>query len=160
MNFTAQLTLRQGLERYYAANPEFVREQDLHVGWVRVPWQDLQRHDIMHVVTGYSTALADEMRLIGFLLTALTWRRPWSYYVLCGGVFLEIFWRSLWRQGVNNWAIKQGPLAIVRCYLAGIRQGFRVHQPINAYIDAETVMDQSLNSLRQRYGIANAGAWD
>ena len=77
---TRSQTLRQGLERYYAENPDFVRDRDLQVGWINVPWRDLQRHDIMHVVTGYSTAIDDEMRLIGFLLTALTRRRPWTYY--------------------------------------------------------------------------------
>ena len=74
-------TLRQSLQQYYPANPEFTRDRDLQLGWLRIPWQDLQRHNIMHVITGYSVALDDEMRLVGFLLTALSWRRPWAYYV-------------------------------------------------------------------------------
>ena len=78
---SAQQTLRHGLTRYYDLNPDFVRDRDLQLGWLTIPWRDLQRHDIMHVVTGYGTSLDDEMRLVGFLLTALTWRRPWTYYL-------------------------------------------------------------------------------
>lgn len=89
------LTLRQGLEAYYQANPNFVRDQDLRVGMVQVPWRDMQRHDIMHVVTGYSTALAQELQLIGFLLTSLTWKRPWYYYAQSFVVFLELLWQSI-----------------------------------------------------------------
>ncbi len=58
------LTLCAGLERYYHANPDFVQNQDLWVGRFRVPWRDLQRHDIMHVVTGYSTDLDQELQRI------------------------------------------------------------------------------------------------
>jgi ubiquinone biosynthesis protein Coq4 len=76
---TASLTLRQGLENYYQSNPQFVRNQDIWVGWLRIPWRELQKHDIMHVVTGYNTDLEQELRLIGFLLTAVTWRRPWLF---------------------------------------------------------------------------------
>ena len=57
---SAQQTLRQGLTRYYDLNPDFVRDRDLQLGWLTIPWRDLQRHDIMHVVTGYSTAIDDE----------------------------------------------------------------------------------------------------
>lgn len=157
---TIGTTLRQGLERYYAANPDFVRNQDLHVGWIRVPWPDLQRHDIMHVVTGYSTALDDEMRLIGFLLTSLTWRRPWTYYLQSLGVFAEILWRSCWGQTFGSASMTFGPLKILRCYLSGVRQGFTVRRRINAYLDPKRVLDQDLENLRQHYGIVNAGAWD
>jgi hypothetical protein len=89
------LTLRQGLENYYRANPQFMRNQDIWVGWLRIPWNDLQKHDIMHVVTGYSTDLEQELRLIGFLLTAITWRRPWYFYLQSVGVFLELLWQSM-----------------------------------------------------------------
>ncbi len=92
---SGSLTLQQGLEHYYQANPQISRYQDIWVGWLRIPWTDLQKHDIMHVVTGYSTDLDQELRLIGFLLTALTWRRPWYFYLQSIGVFLEILWKSV-----------------------------------------------------------------
>lgn len=155
-----QQTLRQGLEQYYGANPTFTRDRDLQLGWLTIPWQDLQRHDIMHVVTGYSTDLDDEMRLVGFLLTALTWRRPWTYYLQSIGVAIEVTWRSCWGQAVGTESAKYHPIEILRLYCAGIRQGFTVRPPINAYIDPDTVMDEALDSLRQTYGIKNAGAWD
>jgi hypothetical protein len=154
------LTLRQGLERYYAANPDFIRDRDLYVGWIRVPWSDLQRHDIMHVVTGYSTTLDDELRLIGFLLTSLTWRRPWTYYLQSVGVLIEILWRSCWGQAVETAAMTYRPWEILMLYGSGVRQGLTVHRPIDASIDPQTLLDQSLKSLRREYGIANAGAWD
>lgn len=153
-------TLRQGLEDYYRSNPEFTRDRDLQLGWLRIPWRDLQRHDIMHVITGYSTNLDDEMRLIGFIMTSLTWRRPFVYYVQNIGTLLEVLWRSLWGRAVGVEVVKYAPIALLRSYVAGVRQGFTVQQRINAYINAETVMDQELDSLRQTYGIANAGAWD
>lgn len=92
---SASLTLRQGLGNYYQTNPQFVRNQDIWVGRLRIPWRELQKHDIMHIVTGYSTDLAQELRLIGFLLTAITWRRPWYFYLQSIGVFLELLWKSL-----------------------------------------------------------------
>lgn len=153
-------TLRQGLERYYRANPDFVRDRDLQLGWLRIPWQDLQRHDIMHVVTGYSTDLDDEMRLIGFLLTALSWQRPWIYYLQSIGTAIEVFWRSCRGRAVGTERVRYEPLAIARFYVAGIRQGLTLHQPIDAYLDPETVLDRDLASLRATYGIQNAGAWD
>jgi hypothetical protein len=52
------------------------------------------------------------------------------------------------------------PLEILQFYRFGVRQGLTVRDRINAYLDPETVMDQDLESLRQHYGIANAGAWD
>jgi len=52
------------------------------------------------------------------------------------------------------------PVQVCRLYLKGVRQGFTVHQKINAAIDPETVLDRELNSLRSDYGIQNAGAWD
>jgi hypothetical protein len=155
-----RLTLRAGLQRYYAENPDFVRDRDLDLGLVRIPWPDLQRHDIMHVVTGYNTTLDDEMRLVGFLLTGLTWRRPWTYYVQNMGAFLAVLWRSCWGTAVGSATMAYGPLEIIRFYLAGIQQGLTVRQPIDAYLDPEMVMDQELAALRQRYGIRNAGAWD
>lgn len=152
------LTLRQGLERYYQANPDFVRDRDLWVGIMRIPWCDMQRHDIMHVVTGYSTALEQELQLIGFLLTSLTWKRPWYYYAQSFVVFLELLWQSL--QGKAWGGIYHNPVQVCRLYLKGVQQGFTVHQKINAAIDPETVLDRELESLRSEYGIQNAGAWD
>lgn len=153
-------TLRQGLQRYYADNPDFVQNQDLDLGLVRIPWRDLQRHDIMHVVTGYGTTLDDEMRLVGFILTGLTWRRPWTYYVQNVGAFLSVLWRSLWGRAVGTETTHYRPLEICRFYFAGVRQGRTVRRPINAYLDPAAVMDQELDALRQHYGIRNAGAWD
>jgi ubiquinone biosynthesis protein Coq4 len=155
---SSSLTLRQGLGRYYAANPGFVQNQDFWVGRVRIPWCDMQRHDIMHVVTGYSTDLDQELRLIGFLLTAITWKRPWYYYVQSIGVFLELLSRSL--RGKTLGAVYYNPVQVCQLYLQGVRQGQTVRRKINAYIDPETVLDRELNALRQEYGIANAGAWD
>ncbi|MEX0270851.1 hypothetical protein AB3R30_17050 [Leptolyngbyaceae cyanobacterium UHCC 1019] len=155
---TVPLTLQQGLERYYQANPTFVRDRDLQVGILRIPWHDLQRHDIMHVVTGYSTSLDQELRLIGFLLTALTWRRPWYYYLQSIGVFFELLAQSFrgeaWGGNYLN------PMQVCRLYLQGIRQGLTVCKKIDAYIQSDRVMGRSLESLRQEYGIANRGAWD
>jgi hypothetical protein len=154
----ATLILRQGLELYYQSNPEFTRNQDLQVGWIRIPWRDLARHDMMHVVTGYSTRLDEELRLIGFLLTAVTWRRPWYYYAQSLLVFLELFAMSL--RG-KSWGDRYyHPFQVCQLYWQGVRQGFTVQKKINAYIDPETVLDQELRSLRQEYGITNAGAWD
>jgi hypothetical protein len=155
-----QQTLRQGLQRYYQSNPDFVRDRDLQLGWLTIPWRDLQRHDIMHVVTGYSTALDDEMRLVGFLLTGLTWRRPWTYYLQSLGTAMEMFWRACWGQSVESSPMEYRPFEMLRFYWAGVRQGLRVRQPINAYLNPNTVMDQTLDSLREIYGIRNAGAWD
>lgn len=152
------LTLREGLKRYYEQNPQFVQNRDLYIGWFRVPWCDLQRHDIMHVVTGYSTELDQELQLIGFLLTALTWRRPWYYYAQSFVVFLELLGRSLRGKTLGNRYFN--PLKICQLYTQGIRQGLSIRRKINAYIDPETVMDQELESLRCEYGIQNAGAWD
>ncbi len=47
--------------------------------WRRIPWRELKKHDIMQIVIGYSSDLAQKLWLIGFLLTAITWRRP-SYF--------------------------------------------------------------------------------
>ncbi|SRR5579883_825010 len=152
------LTLRQGLERYYQANPDFVRDQDLWVGIMRIPWCDMQRHDIMHVVTGYSTALEQELQLIGFLLTSLTWKRPWYYYAQSFVVFLELLWQSI--QGKAWGGIYHNPVQVCQLYLKGVKQGLTVRQKINAYIDPATVLDRDLESLRLDYGIHNAGAWD
>ena len=152
------LTLRQGLERYYEANPDFVRDRDLWVGILRIPWCDMQRHDIMHVVTGYSTALEQELQLIGFLLTALTWKRPWYYYAQSFVVFLELLWQSL--QGKAWGGIYHNPVQVCRLYLRGVQQGLTVPKKIDAAIDPVTVLDRDLESLRSDYGIQNAGAWD
>ncbi|MEM9814887.1 MAG: hypothetical protein AAF827_00525 [Cyanobacteria bacterium P01_D01_bin.6] len=160
MTLKTNQTLRQGLQRYYAENLDFIQNQDLDLGLVRIPWRDLQRHDIMHVVTGYNTTLDDEMRLVGFILTGLTWRRPWTYYVQNIGTFLEVLWRSLWGRTVGTATAQYSPLAICRFYLAGMRQGRTVRRRIDAYLDPEAVMDQNLDTLRQYYGIRNAGAWD
>lgn len=152
------LTLRQGLERYYQANPQFNRNQDLWVGWIRIPWVDLERHDIMHVVTGYSTQLDQELQLIGFLLTAITWRRPWYYYAQSFVVFLELLSLSL--RGKSFGDRYYNPLKVCRLYARGVVQGMQIRKKINAYIDPVTVMDQSVVALREEYGIQNAGAWD
>lgn len=152
------LTLRQGLENYYRANPQFVRDRDLWVGWLRIPWKDLHKHDIMHVVTGYSTDLEQELRLIGFLLTALTWRRPWYFYLQSIGVFLELLWKSLRGKAFGTAYCK--PLQVCQFYWQGVCQGTTVRKQIDAYLNPETVMDRSLDSLREEYGIKNAGAWD
>jgi len=152
------LTLRAGLERYYQANPTFVRDQDMRLGIMHIPWCDLQRHDIMHVVTGYSTALEQELQLIGFLLTAITWRRPWYYYAQSFVVFLELLGRSL--RGKAWGPVYHNPVQVCQLYLKGVREGLTVSQKINAYIDPYTVLDRSLESLRAEYNIKNAGAWD
>lgn len=156
--FNPSRTLRQGLERYYQANPDFAQNQDIWVGQFRVPWRDLQRHDVMHVVTGYSTDLDQELRLIGFLLTALTWKRPWYYYAQSFVVFLELLWQSMRGQAWGDRYLN--PLQVCQFYLKGVQQGCTVRPKINAYLDPETVMDEDLESLRQAYGISNAGAWD
>lgn len=152
------LTLRQGLETYYQANPDFVRDHDLWVGIMRIPWCDMQRHDIMHVVTGYSTALEQELQLIGFLLTSLTWKRPWYYYAQSFVVFLELLWQSL--QGKAWGGIYHNPVQVCQLYLKGVQQGLAVHKKIDAYINPETMLDRTLPSLRSEYGIHNAGTWD
>ena len=157
-NLNPSLTLQQGLERYYQANPDFVQNQDLWVGNFRIPWCDLQRHDVMHVVTGYSTELDQELQLIGFLLTALTWRRPWSYYAQSFVVFLELLWQSI--RGVSWGAKYLSPLQVCQLYLKGVLQGRTVRKKINAYLDPQTVMGEDLERLRQEYGIQNASAWE
>lgn len=157
---TAQQTLRQGLEKYYQANPTFIRGSDFHLGWLTFPWRDLERHDAMHVVTGYSTNLDEEMRLIGFLLTSLTWRRPWYYYLQSIGTAIEIIWRACWGRAVGTEKERYSPLELLRLYLAGVKQGTTVRETIDAYIDLSTVMDRDLDSIRETYGIENAGAWD
>lgn len=147
----SSFTLREGLERYYQANPEFVQNQDLWVGRFRVPWCDLQRHDIMHVVTGYNTDLDQELQLIGFLLTALTWHRPWYYYAQSLVVFLELLGQSFrgeaWGDRYFN------PLQVCRLYLKGVRQGWTIAKKINAFMDPQQVMDRTIESLRLEYGI-------
>jgi len=153
-----QISLREGLERYYRANPHFVQNQDLQVGRIRIPWEDMLRHDIMHVVTGYSTALDQELQLIGFLLTSITWKRPWYYYAQSFVVFLELLGMSLRGQSFGDHY--HTPLDVCRLYWRGVQQGFAVHKRIDAYIDPASVMERSLRSLRQEYGIQNAGAWD
>lgn len=152
------LTLHEGLERYYEANPDFIRNQDLQVGSMQIPWQDLQRHDIMHVVTGYSTRLDQELRLIGFLLTSLTWKRPWYYYAQSFVVFLELLGMAL--RGKTFGDRYYNPLQVCQMYWQGVQQGFTVRQKIDAYINPETVMHVALADLRAAYGIHNAGAWD
>jgi hypothetical protein len=152
------LTLQQGLERYYQANPAFVRHQDFWVGGFRVPWCDLERHDIMHVVTGYSTQLDQELLLIGFLLTAITWRRPWYYYAQSFVVFLELLGMSLRGRSLGD--RYYNPLQVCHLYARGVAQGFHMSKKIDAYIDPATVITRSLRSLREEYGIQNAGAWD
>lgn len=152
------ITLREGLEKYYASNPNFARNADIWVGNFRVPWHDLQRHDVMHVITGYSTSLDQELKLIGFLLTALTWRRPWYYYAQSFVVFLELLWKSLRGQ---SFGITYYPsLQVCNYYWQGVKQGLTVKKKINAYIDAQTVLDRPLAELRNEYGITSAGAWD
>ena len=148
---TDEMTLGQGLEQYYQVNPDFSRDRDLWVGWIRIPWADLQRHDVMHVVTGYSTELAEELQLIGFLLTAITWRRPWYYYVQSLGVFLELLWKSLWGRsfGPNYYS----PQRVWSLYFQGVAQGRSVLKKIDARLDPKTVMERSLRSLRAEYGI-------
>jgi hypothetical protein len=153
-----EITLRQGLERYYQANPEFARDRDIWVGWLRIPWRDLQKHDIMHVVTGYSTSLDQELRLIGFLLTAVTWQRPWYFYLQSIGVFLELWWKSV--RGKSFGPVYYNPQQVWHFYGQGVAQGRTVRQQIDAYLDPETVMDRELNALRAEYGIENAGTWD
>ncbi len=145
------LTLRAGLEHYYQANPEFMQDQDLWVRQFRVPWCDLQRHDIMHVVTGYSTDLDQELQLIGFLLTALTWHRPWYYYAQSLVVFLELLWRSLCGKAWGDRYIN--PLRVCWLYFKGIRQGLTIAKKIDAFIDPNQVMDRTIESLRVEYGI-------
>jgi ubiquinone biosynthesis protein Coq4 len=152
------LTLRQGLDRYYDRNPDFNRNQDLTVGYLRIPWIDLFKHDILHVVTGYSTALDQELRLIGFLLTAVTWKRPWFYYLQSFGVFLELLWQSFVGKSLGN--KYYNPWEVFGFYVQGIRQGFTVTQKIDAFLDPETVLDRPLDELRMHYGIHNAHAWD
>jgi ubiquinone biosynthesis protein Coq4 len=152
------LTLQEGLERYYQANPSFVQNQDLWVGRMRIPWEDLHRHDIMHVVTGNSTDLDQELLLIGFLLTALTWQRPWYYYAQSFVVFLELLWQSI--QG-KTWGAKYfNPVQVCQLYIRGVRQGFTVRKKVDAHINPKTVLSRELTSLREEYGIQNAGAWD
>lgn len=155
---SVSLTLRQGLENYYQANPQFIQNCDIWVGWLRIPWRELQKHDIMHVVTGYSTALDQELRLIGFLLTAITWRRPWYFYLQSFGVYLELLWKSL--RGKAFGSTYYNPLQVCRFYWEGVRQGTTVHKKIDAYLNPETVMERDLQALREEYGIENAGAWD
>ncbi|MBF2025203.1 MAG: hypothetical protein IGS48_00340 [Oscillatoriales cyanobacterium C42_A2020_001] len=157
-NLNPAPTLRQGLQHYYQANPDFVQNQDLWVGWFRVPWQDLQRHDVMHVVTGYSTDLDQELQLIGFLLTALTWKRPWYYYAQSLVVFLELLWQSIRGKAWGDRYLN--PLQVCQLYLKGVQQGLTTRPKINAYLNPETVMDQDLDALRKIYNISNAGAWD
>ena len=152
------ITLRKGLEKYYASNPTFAQNEDIWVGNFRVPWRDLQRHDVMHIITGYSTDLAQELKLIGFLLTALTWRRPWYYYAQSFVVFLELLWKSL--RGQSFGITYYPPLQVCDYYWQGVQQGLTVKKKINAYIDPQTVIDRPLKELRAEYGIANAGAWD
>ena len=152
------MTLREGLKKYYASNPDFVQNEDIWVGNFRVPWCDLQRHDVMHIITGYSTDLAQELKLIGFLLTALTWRRPWYYYAQSFVVFLELLWKSL--RGQSFGITYYPPLKVCAYYFQGVQQGLTVKKKINAYIDPQTVIDRPLEELRTEYGIANAGAWD
>lgn len=151
-------TLREGLARYYRANPNFQRDQDLQVGWIQVPWRDLQKHDMMHVVTGYSTDLDQELRLLGFLLSALSWRRPWYFYLQSFGVFLELLAKSCLGRAFGERYFY--PWQVCGFYLDGLIQGRTVRKKIDAYIEPESVMDRSLRSLREEYGIRNAGAWN
>jgi ubiquinone biosynthesis protein Coq4 len=152
------LTLQEGLERYYEANPTFVRNQDFWVGWFKVPWADMLRHDIMHVITGYGTNLDHELQLIGFLLTALTWKRPWYYYAESFVVFLELLMQSI--RKISWGPTYYNPLQVCRFYVKGVRQGCTVRTKIDAYIDPQSVLHQDLASLREEYGIHNAGTWD
>jgi hypothetical protein len=151
------LTLREGLKCYYAANPNFIQNQDMQVGLLHIPWQDLLRHDLMHVVTGYGTCLDQELQLLGFLLTALSWKRPWYYYAQSIGVFLELLWQSL--TGRSRGSKYVNPLQVCQLYYRGVRQGCMVKKKVDAYINPETVMDTGLDTLRSEYGIDNTGDW-
>ncbi len=145
------MTLREGLAHYYQANPTFAQNQAIQVGIVYIPWKDLLKHDIMHVVTGYNTDLDQELRLIGFLLTSLTWRRPWYYYAQSFVVFLELLRQSIcgkaWGSRYYN------PVQVGQLYISGVQQGLTVRQKIDAYIDPNPLLDRTLESLRKEYGI-------
>jgi ubiquinone biosynthesis protein Coq4 len=158
LNISTNLTLKEGLERYYKANPNFVQNQDLWVGWFRVPWCDMLRHDIMHVITGYGTSLDHELKLIGFLLTALTWKRPWYYYADSFIVFLELLWQSM--RGISFGTVYYQPIKVCQFYIQGIWQGFSVSKKIDAYIDPQSILHRDLISLRSEFSIQNAGTWD
>ncbi len=149
------MTLREGLTHYYQANPTFAQNQAIQVGIVHIPWQDLLKHDIMHVVTGYNTNLDQELRLIGFLLTSLTWKRPWYYYAQSFVVFLELLRQSICGK---TWGSKYyNPVQVCQLYLSGVRQGLTVRQRIDAYLDPDRLLDRTLGSLREEYGIKAFG---
>jgi ubiquinone biosynthesis protein Coq4 len=152
------ITLRQGLDRYYQCNPNLNQNQAMQIGYLHIPWMDLYRHDTLHVVTGYNTDLDQEMRLLGFLLTAVTWRRPWYYYLQSFGVFLETLGLAI--RGKSLGPVYYSPQKIWTNYFQGVQQGRSVKLKINAYLDPETMLDRPLTELRQRYGIENHGAWD
>ena len=105
------------------------------------------------VDSGALGGFAEALRLIGFLLTALTWRRPWYFYLQSVGVFGELLGRRFGQR-------YHGPWAICRHYWRGVRQGQRVTKKIVASLDPNTVLDRNLANLRAEYGIGNHGAWD
>ncbi|MEI2580474.1 hypothetical protein [Scytonema sp. PRP1] len=143
-------TLRQGLEEYYAANPDFTHPNQMPPDFAKI----MLAHDASHVVFGCDTDMYDELKLLPLTFLVSDYKfRDWLRDRKNPAV--DVMYDDLVKRQGLLW-LYGSILAVLPRFLPELvmmwfkTRGSRKYYP---FFDFEPLLDHSVLDIRQEFGL-------
>jgi hypothetical protein len=141
-------TLRQGLEEYYAANPDFTHPNQLPLDFAKI----MMAHDVSHVLLGCDTNMYDELKLLPltFLVSDYKFR---DYLRDRKNPAVDVMYDDLVKRQGLLWLYGSILVVVLRFLPELVLMWFKARGPRKYYpfFDFEPLLDRSLIDIRQEF---------
>ncbi|BAZ22156.1 hypothetical protein NIES4073_30380 [Kalymmatonema gypsitolerans NIES-4073] len=143
-------TLRQGLEEYYAANPDFTHPNQMPLDFAKI----MLAHDASHVVFGCDTDMYDELKLLPLTFFASDYKFR-DYLRDRKNPAVDVMYDDLVKRQGLLW-LYGSILAVLPRFLPELvmmwfkTRGSRKYYP---FFDFEPLLDRSVLDIRQEFGL-------
>jgi ubiquinone biosynthesis protein Coq4 len=146
------LTLREGLETYYAENPNITDPRQQPPKFAKI----LLAHDVSHVVYGCDTGMYDELKLLPLIWWTSNYRFRDHLQTLQDPMIapaIRVMYDDLVKKNGKIWLYSSIfftlPLLLPELILIWLKACN--HKPLFPFLEFEPLLDRSLQEIRQEF---------
>ena len=143
-------TLREGLEEYYAANPKVTQPDTMPPDFAKI----LLAHDVSHVILGCDTNMYDELKLLPLTFWTSDFKFR-DYLKHRQNPAVDVMYQDMIKQHGILWLYSSIFLVLPRLLPEIVVIWFktRKYRKYYPFFDYQPLLEQSLLSIRQEFGL-------